>query len=181
MPLVTRAVRSALAGVLALAALCAAGCARSPGRGTPLAVSTAVAPEAAFAQWLGVSSWIVSRGPDAVVVDPFFSRPSLLRVGLAQLLPVVAFEPDVARINATLPRLPDATTVVLVGHGHYDHLMDATYYARQERGRPITWAGTSSVGNVLAGVAPGLAFWNVEIPAPGRTLQIGRASCRERV
>jgi hypothetical protein len=158
--------------IVSLSMAFTAGCVQAPRspHPVPLAVNATRARDAAFAQWLGVSSWIISRGSSAVVVDPFFSRPSLARVAIAHLVPLVPFEPSVERIDAVLPRLPEATTIVLVGHGHYDHLMDVVHYADVARGAAITWAGTTTVRNVVGGVAADLAFWNVDEAGAGSPL-----------
>src|SRR2546427_6854758 len=125
----SHAVRQLVAGMLTSVLTVSCAAPSSPYLVLPLAATVARAPDDQFVEWLGVSSWIISRGPDVVVVDPFFSRPSLLRVGVA-MLPFVAFEPNEKRIDAVLPKLPDNTVLVLVGHGHYDHLMDLTHYAK---------------------------------------------------
>lgn len=102
-------------------------------------------------QWLGVSGWILSRGRDVVVVDPFFSRPPIWRV-FASLFGAT-FEPDERRIRAVLPTLPDSTRFVLIGHAHYDHLMDLGYYVRSAVPQP-TYIGSRTALNILQGWNP---------------------------
>jgi hypothetical protein len=79
--------------------------------------------------YLGVGGWLIRRGPDAVLTAPFFSTPRLSAVSFAR--PIRA---DTARIDERVRALlPEAAGVraVLVGHSHYDHLMDVPYLARR--------------------------------------------------
>jgi hypothetical protein len=64
-------------------------------------------------RWLGVAGVELVAGDQRLVIDPFFTRPSL--IGLVR--PVAA--------NTTLvdEKLPQCDTV-LVTHSHWDHLMD---------------------------------------------------------
>lgn len=71
--------------------------------------------------YLGVGGWLVRRGSDSVLAAPLFSNPSLLRAGLS------AIAPDTLRIDQGLEALGvdlAGVSLVLSGHGHYDHLMD---------------------------------------------------------
>jgi L-ascorbate metabolism protein UlaG (beta-lactamase superfamily) len=71
--------------------------------------------------YLGVGGWLVRRGGAAVLFAPLFSNPGLLRTGLSEIAP------DTARIDGALDSLGvdlSDVSVVLSGHGHYDHLMD---------------------------------------------------------
>ncbi len=70
-----------------------------------LAVDESLADGELYAQWLGTSAWIISRGRDVVVVDPFFTRPSAWAVASSLLFPGIAdgFGYDVTRIRDVLP------------------------------------------------------------------------------
>lgn len=123
-------------------------------------------------QWLGVSTWILSRGRDVVVVDPFFSRPSMWRV--AASLIGASFQPDESRIKAVMPVLPDSTRFVLIGHAHYDHLMDLGYYVRSDAPHP-RYIGSRTAHNILRGWSPSaLDFVIADDPAYlGRPMRSG--------
>ncbi|HEV2146323.1 MAG TPA: MBL fold metallo-hydrolase, partial [Longimicrobiaceae bacterium] len=102
-------------------------------RASPAAVAApACAPPCADSvqvTYLGVGGWLIRRGPDAVLTAPFFSTPRLSSVSLAR--PIRA---DTARIDERVRALlPGAAGLraVLVGHSHYDHLMDVPYLARR--------------------------------------------------
>lgn len=79
----------------------------------------------------GVSTLCFDDGHSALLFDGFFSRPSLLRVGLGRISPV----PE--RIDDGLERLgllgPDAPRLeaVLPVHSHFDHVMDSPAVARR--------------------------------------------------
>jgi hypothetical protein len=94
-------------------------CARGFVRHGPVALAFNDRPtqSALSVQWLGVSSWIISYQNEVVVVDPFFSRPSVLSVAFSTVLPYVFndFGYDVDRINDVLPELPANTKFVLIG------------------------------------------------------------------
>jgi L-ascorbate metabolism protein UlaG (beta-lactamase superfamily) len=109
-----------------------------------------------YIQWLGASSWILSSGNDLVVVDPFFTRPSFVRVTASLMLPYLTshFAYDPERIRAVLPELPKDTKFVLLTHAHYDHLLDVPYYINQNSGRDVTYFGSLTARNILLGFKP---------------------------
>ncbi len=73
-------------------------------------------------------------GDRAIMTGPFVSNP-----GLARSLLGFTIAPDRSRIDRLLPPMGDVTAI-LVGHAHYDHLMDA-----------IDVAERSATGAVLYG------------------------------
>jgi L-ascorbate metabolism protein UlaG (beta-lactamase superfamily) len=123
--------------------------------------SPALAAESAstkdrYIQWLGASSWILSSGNDLVVVDPFFTRPSFVRVATSLMTPYLTgnFTYDPERIRAVLPELPNDTKFVLLSHAHYDHLLDVPYYMNRDSGRNLTYVGSLTARNILLGFKP---------------------------
>jgi hypothetical protein len=125
-------------------------------RSTVLAAEQSPTRTARHIQWLGTSSWILSSGNDLVVVDPFFTRPSFVRVTASLMLPYLTsdFAYDPERIRAVLPELPKDTKLVLLTHAHYDHLLDVPYYINQNSGRSITYVGSLTARNILLGFKP---------------------------
>ena len=121
-----------------------------------LAVDESLADGELYAQWLGTSAWIISRGRDVVVVDPFFTRPSAWAVASSLLFPGIAdgFGYDVTRIRDVLPRLPADSKALLLGHAHYDHLMDVAYYMKRRRGPDIPYVGSLTAKNILESFRP---------------------------
>jgi L-ascorbate metabolism protein UlaG (beta-lactamase superfamily) len=68
--------------------------------------------------YLGVAGWSLSDGTHTLLVDPYFSRaqdPATAR-------------PDEAAVEA---RTPPKADLVLVGHDHWDHALDAPLVARR--------------------------------------------------
>ncbi len=75
--------------------------------------------------YFGASGFLLRRGDDAILVDPFFSNPGLWRT----LMGRIETRPD--RVDALLSAVEDINDVdaILVSHSHYDHLMDVAYVA----------------------------------------------------
>jgi L-ascorbate metabolism protein UlaG (beta-lactamase superfamily) len=85
--------------------------------------ATGDGPAVTFA---GVSTLLFDDGSSAFLTDGFFSRPSLLRVGLGRIAP------DEARIDGALARLGVARLEAVVPvHGHFDHAMDSALVAQR--------------------------------------------------
>jgi hypothetical protein len=82
--------------------------------------------------YLGIMGWVVRKGGSALLTAPMFSNPSLLRTGFD------AIAPDTARIDRVLDSLRvdlADVSVILSGHGHYDHLMDVPYIMQRRAPR----------------------------------------------
>jgi hypothetical protein len=95
------------------------------------------------ATYLGSGGWILRFGDRTVLTAPFFSHRSLLRTGsLAMQSDTVAVDAEMSRYDVT-----DATAIV-VGHGHYDHLLDVPRVATVHAPR-ATVVGSRTVANLL--------------------------------
>lgn len=81
-------------------------------------------------RWLGTAGFEVRTARTSLLIDPYLSR-----LDLGSLLRRPA-RPDPARID---PYLKPAEAV-LIGHSHFDHLLDAPYIARK-LGCPLYGAG----------------------------------------
>lgn len=79
--------------------------------------------------YLGVAGWSLSDGEHTVVVDPYFSRPRF-----ADGVPVRADEAAIARLA------PADVDLILIGHSHVDHVLDAPALALR--------SGASVLGSV---------------------------------
>ena len=103
--------------------------------------------------YLGVSGLLIEHKGQVILTAPFFSNPSLnmVRPRLTRLLrSTPRVSSDTLAIERLLPRSADRATVILVGHGHYDHLMDIPYIAdRRATGARIF--GGPSVRHMLMG------------------------------
>ena len=80
--------------------------------------------------YLGVGGWIFQRGDQQVVAAPLFTHPSLVRTGL------MGIRSDTALVNRHMvPYDVSGAAAILVGHAHYDHLMDVPQVARRHAPR----------------------------------------------
>ena len=71
-----------------------------------------------YVQFTGAGGVYMATPSVAIMADPFFSNP-----GLGDLVLLKDLQPDVAVIDQWLPPTENVAGII-VGHGHYDHLMD---------------------------------------------------------
>lgn len=116
---------------LAVIALCIAGCASLPPSppfttdGKPVSVGAAGYASTLQILYLGAGGVLFRRGPDSIMTAPFFSNPSILRVGFDAHI-----EPDIPVVDQFMKSIAADvrdTKAILAGHAHYDHLMDLPY------------------------------------------------------
>ncbi len=100
-------------------------------------------PVALTATWLGVTGLLVQDGRNAIMIDPFFSRPpGLLRMAFNREI-----RPDEAAIKDALSKLKiEKLDAVLISHSHYDHAMDAGVVARLTGAKLIGSESTLNIG-----------------------------------
>lgn len=94
--------------------------------------------------YLGVGGWLIEWRGSRILTAPFYTNPSSTRVAFGQIAS------DTARVDRLLPPVEDVEAI-LVGHAHYDHLMDVPYIARQ-RAPEATVYGSRTTRNILAAV-----------------------------
>jgi L-ascorbate metabolism protein UlaG (beta-lactamase superfamily) len=103
--------------------------------------------DAVSVKYLGSGGVLLRHGRDAILTGPLFSNP-----GPLQVLGIAPMRPDTAVIDARMRAIFRDTggiAAILVGHSHYDHLMDVPYVARRYvPGVPIY--GNSTMLNLLA-------------------------------
>ncbi len=114
----------------------AIGCA-APNCGDPSSVVSVT--------YLGISGILVEHGEHALLTAPFFSNPpfAAMRPDALQWVGSPRITPDSAVIEGQLPRSADRASVILVGHGHYDHLLDVPYIATHRTKSAIIFGGPS--------------------------------------
>ena len=102
--------------------------------------------------YLGISGILVEHGGHVLLADPFFSNPAATRGpgALRWLVSGPRISSDSAVIERLLPISADRASVILVGHGHYDHLMDVPYIATH-RARSAVIFGGPSIRHMLIG------------------------------
>jgi L-ascorbate metabolism protein UlaG (beta-lactamase superfamily) len=113
--------------------------------------------------FLGVASLLLDDGEATVLTDGFFSRPSLLTVGLGRIAP------DRLRIEAALRQAGIARLDAVVPlHTHFDHAMDSPAVA--ERTGAVL-AGGESAANLARG--HGLPGGRIHVVTPGEPVTFG--------
>ena len=128
-----------------------------------LDVPVAQPDSAVTVSWLGVSTLLVDDGASAVLTDGFFSRPSLLDVGLRKLTT------SVSRVEDCLKRAGiDRLTAVMPVHTHYDHAMDSAVVAMLTGSCVV---GGESTANIARG--HGLVEDRIVLAVPGEEMHFG--------
>jgi len=78
-------------------------------------------------KYLGTAGFILSDQYRTLVLDPFISRPNLRQTFTQPLLS------DPSLVHKYIPSADD----VLIGHAHYDHILDAPEVCKQTGARLI--------------------------------------------
>lgn len=113
--------------------------------------------------YLGTAGWQVTDGAHVMLVDPYFSRIDV-QDGNKPI------SPDERLIAQYAPARADG---ILVGHSHYDHLLDAPVIARKTGAMLV---GTESTLNVAR--ATGVDEARLRLAHGGESFQIGPFSVR---
>ena len=85
---------------------------------------TTKAVDAVNVRYLGVGGVLLSRGSDVVLTAPLYSNPSLVEFAADHQI-----RSDPGVIDRLFPPEGKAAQAILVGHSHYDHLLDVPYVA----------------------------------------------------
>jgi L-ascorbate metabolism protein UlaG (beta-lactamase superfamily) len=107
-------------------------------------------PAGITVRWLGTAGFEIRYGEHAILIDPYLTRASLARCVLGRLAP------DVVQITRHVSR----ADAIIVGHTHFDHVMDVPTIARLTNARVF---GSRSAATLCAmdGV-PGAQICDVE-------------------
>ena len=130
-----------------VATLAAGGCALPIYRQSraPIAVGQPDFDTTVQVRFLGVAGWMIRRGDDVVMTAPLYTQPKFGALVGNRPLPI-----DDAKV-AACHRFSDRADAILVGHAHYDHLMDVPpVWLKSGRPRVI---GSQTTANILAGYA----------------------------
>jgi len=94
-------------------------------------------------QYLGVGGHILSYKGTQIMTAPSLSNPHFLFSG-----PLMPLSPDEEEIDQYLPDVKDVE-MVLVGHGHYDHILDVPYIMQKHAPKSHIY-GSKTVGHMMA-------------------------------
>lgn len=97
--------------------------------------------ETLYITWLGTASVLIEAGHDGILIDPYVSREGMLRVFLG-----LSLRPDQKNINKWLARMGTKIHAVIVSHSHFDHCLDAPYFALKTNALLIGSKSTLNVG-----------------------------------
>lgn len=136
--------------------------------GPDAAPPDAAPPPSLEVRFLGVGGVTLRHGTDLVVTAPFYTNPDLLAVTLGEV------SSDAELVGRFLdPAWVAGAQALLVGHGHYDHLLDVPTVWPMTGGARVY--GNRSVSWLLAGV-PGLGDHVVPLNDPAVPL-VDRRMC----
>jgi hypothetical protein len=97
-------------------------------------------------QYLGSGGYLVQRGADIVLFGPQYTNPSI---------PEVAFNHEIrtdrALVDQLLPAEAAQARAIVVGHTHYDHLLDTPYIATTHA-RDARLYGSATMRNLIGSV-----------------------------
>lgn len=151
-----------LARAIALLPLLAAGACLPEGLVT---ASEPPDPSRVQVRFLGVGGFVIRRGSDVVMTAPLYSSPSP-----AEFVGKVGMNRKVLDDYFGRHRLAGEMAdlrVILVGHGHYDHLLDVPYFLEKAPGARVY--GSLTTRRILAGYGSDMAARVTALNEPGRS------------
>ncbi|WP_160109451.1 hypothetical protein [Pseudomonas izuensis] len=100
-------------------------------------------------EFLGVGGWLLHWNNEGLLLAPSFSNPATLGI---RGFPALRVQADPSRID---PHMPAATDVkmLLVGHAHYDHLLDVAHVVRSKAPNATVY-GSETVHHLLQADKP---------------------------
>lgn len=157
--------------MLMLLVLMSAGCAQDLGELDPVKLSDEHKLAQPKLEYLGVAGFLLRWRDEAVLFDPLFSRPSLPQL--------FWLSPNTRQIDDYMPKAPEVS-MLLVGHAHYDHLLDVAWVMNHHTPN-ATFYGSRTAGHILrAEVGKDRKIENAEakmawLPGPNGPRPIARA------
>ncbi len=122
-------------------------------------------PGSVTAVWMGTAGLYISDGETGLYIDPYVSRHGMLRVGLGFRL-----EPRLDQIKEWIKRTGgEKASAVIVTHSHFDHSMDAPYFAMLAGAYLV---GSESTANI--GLGAGLKRDKIKVIDSGDFYKAGR-------
>jgi hypothetical protein len=105
--------------------------------------------------YLGVSGFMIRHRGAVLLTAPFFTNPPLEDVAPTSRLRIFRrrghrVRTDSVLVERLLPRAAADASLLLVGHAHYDHLLDVPYIARRRATRATIY-GSPTTRHLLMG------------------------------
>lgn len=100
-------------------------------------------------EYLGVGGWLIHWKGEGVLMAPSFSNPGLLGI---KGVPPLRVASDPRKITTHMPEAKQVK-MLLVGHAHYDHLLDVAYVVNNFAPRATVY-GSETVGYLLHPAVP---------------------------
>lgn len=97
-------------------------------------------------QYLGVGGHLFRFGDQALMTAPSITNPHFLALG-----PFMPISADTAMIDRYLPDVSDVESI-LVGHAHYDHLMDVPYVMQTKAKQAHVYGSKTMVHSIASAV-----------------------------
>jgi hypothetical protein len=119
-------------------------CPAYPAQTTPAAPTQA----SVKVQYLGSGGYLVQRGEDVVLFGPQYSNPGIVEVMFDHQI-----RTDRALVEQMLPAEADKAAAIVIGHAHYDHLLDTPYIANA-RARDARVYGSATMKNLIGSEVP---------------------------
>jgi len=133
------------------AALFSPGCAQAL-RSDLCPTRTLAAPAPAVeVQYLGSGGFLVQRGADIALFSPVYSNPTAPEVFLG--LPI---RPEARLVDSLLPPAANRAQAIIIGHSHYDHLLDTPWVALN-RAKSANIYGSRNTRRLIASIEPEMA------------------------
>ena len=140
-------------GAAMLLVLMIAGCAPalSPLRPTSAPAAVQLCDRSACSDsvqvtYLGVSGFLIRAGESALLTGPSFTHRSLFPIIFG-----LTIRSDTSLVDRRLASTPlGDVSAILIGHSHYDHLLDVPYIARTKATRARI-LGSATMAHILAG------------------------------
>ena len=101
--------------------------------------------------YLGVGGFMIQYGNEILLTAPHFTSPSIPEVALQTVGrggPKIV--PNHTLIRERLPKAAYGASAIVVGHGHYDHLLDVPLVADSLATNAVIY-GSATVVNILKG------------------------------
>jgi len=127
--------------------------------------ATAGSTDAVRVTWMGTAGLYVTDGESSFFIDPFVSR-----YGLFKVICGFSLSPQTDKVDDWIDRVGDChADAVIVTHSHYDHAMDAPFFA-QKTGALLV--GSESAA--MIGKGAGLAENQIKVAHSKDRLKIGK-------